>query len=193
MQAVDFFLVASAFLSAAYVSALRFTHPMVAAGVAALGIWFSICFYHLGLRIRELLRAGEAALAPAQRVLAELTGVPAFKICDRVENPERPHTAYSRVITKLTWVTSVGFGLGIIYAVYVTLRNHGASGARDELLLLVTYRSLVVLAAMVVLYWAQRLVAQNRATMSLFQSVTALALAGAGVIALVVSAIRPLR
>ena len=43
MQAVNFFLVAVAFLSAAYVSALRFTHPLVAAGVSVLGVLFTVC------------------------------------------------------------------------------------------------------------------------------------------------------
>src|SRR5258705_7826150 len=72
MQAVNFFLVATAFLSTAYVAALRF--PVVAIGVSALGTLFSLVFYRFEIRIQELLKAGEKALYPAQRRLADLTG-----------------------------------------------------------------------------------------------------------------------
>ena len=56
MQAVNFFLVASTFLSAAYVSALHFSLPVVAAGVSGLGMMASVCFYLFELRIRKLVK-----------------------------------------------------------------------------------------------------------------------------------------
>src|SRR5258708_39837328 len=65
MQAVNFFLVATAFLSTAYVAALRF--PSVAVGVSALGALFSLVFYRFEIRIQELVKAGAKALYPAQQ------------------------------------------------------------------------------------------------------------------------------
>jgi hypothetical protein len=91
---VNFFLIAAAFLSGTYVSALYYHLPGVAAGVSALGLVFSLAFYMLESRIRELLKAGEDALKPAQRKLAELTGVDEFNISERVEKARYPLTAY---------------------------------------------------------------------------------------------------
>src|SRR5882724_9369201 len=99
MQAVNFFLVATAFLSTAFVAALRF--PLVAAGVSALGALFSLVFYRFEIRIQELLKAGEKALYPAQQKLADLTGMQEFKICETVETAGRPFTKYSTVIRAL--------------------------------------------------------------------------------------------
>jgi hypothetical protein len=192
MQAAYFFLIASAFLSAAYVGAIH-SYPKVAVAVGVLGVFFSACFYMFEVRIRELLHAAEDALAPAQRALAEATDEPTFKICDRVKTPRYPRTAYSTVIRTLLLVTSIAFLCGIINAAYASLESPVALSLRDELLLLVVYRSVVVLGAIAFDYWAQKLVAHDRATTSLAQYLTALALAGTGIFALVVSTIRPLR
>lgn len=129
MQAVDFFLVAVAFLSAAYVSALHFGLPAVAAGVAVLGVMASVCFYLFETRIRELLKAGEAALKPAQRALAELTGVAEFKICDVVERPKYWFTSYNKIIKILYGFTVVAFLIGFVYAAWSHF-FHGIGGVR---------------------------------------------------------------
>lgn len=192
MRAVYFFLIASAFLSTAYVGAIH-SYPRVAIAVGVVGVLFSVCFYMFEVRIRELLHAAEDALVPAQQALAEATDEPAFKICDRVKTPEHPRTAYSTVIRTLLLVTSIGFLCGIINGAYVSLESPVALSLRDDLLLLVIYRSVVVLGAIAFVYWAQKLVARDRATRSLAQYLTALALAGTGIFALLVSAIRPLR
>jgi hypothetical protein len=193
MQAVNFFLLASAFLSAAYVSALRFTYPLVAVGVAALGVGFSVCFNRFELRIQELLRAGEAALAPAQGMLAEVVRLPEIRICERVEKPQRRFTAYSSVIRALHWVTAVGFLGGVIYAAYLGLRRPLRPSAHDELLVLLTYRSVVVLAAVAILHSARNLAAGDRTTLNWFRYAIAFALASAGIVTLLLSVLRPLR
>jgi uncharacterized membrane protein YeaQ/YmgE (transglycosylase-associated protein family) len=54
----------------------------------------------------------------------------------------------------------------------------------------IAYRILVVLAAVAALYLGQNLAARDRATLNWFQYVIALALVGAGIFILVVSAIR---
>lgn len=189
MQAVNFFLVATAFLSTAFVAALRF--PVVAVGVSALGALFSLVFYRFEIRIQELLKAGEKALYPAQQKLADLTGVQEFRICEAVESARRPFTKYSSVIRTLYGSTAVGFLLGLIYAIGRISRED------DPLVPIIVYRVFVLLAGVVVLYLGQNLLARDRASLSWLQSaitiVIAIAMVTAGIFVLVVNAIRVLR
>jgi hypothetical protein len=187
MQGVNFFLVASAFLSTAYVSALHFALPIVAAGVGLLGMVFSICFYLLEMRIRGLVKAGERALIPVQRKLAELTNVPEFMICDFVEKPKHSYAKYSVVIRTLYWSTAAEFLVGIVYA------SHSFSTVPHELQALVLYRCVVVLAAVASLYWGQNLIARERGALNWFQCAVGLVLVTLGAFVLVVSAVRQLR
>jgi len=184
MQAVNFFLVATAFLSTAYVAALRF--PAVATGVSALGILFSLVFYRFEIRIQELVKAGEKALYPAQQKLADLTGMPEFKICETVETAGRPFTKYSTVIRALYGSTAIGFLLAFTYAI-------GRAWEEDEPLPVIAYRTVVVMAAVAALYLGQKLVARDRTSLNWFQCVIAFALVGAGIFVLVASVIRLLR
>jgi hypothetical protein len=185
MQAVNFFLVATAFLSTAYVAALRF--PPVAIGVSALGILFSLVFYRFEIRIQELVKAGERAMSPAQQKLADLTGIQEFKICATVEIAKRPLTKYSIVIRALYGSTAGGFILALIYAVGRVLE------ANEPPLPMIVYRTVVVLAAVLTLYLGQNLVARDRTKLNWFQCLIALVLVSAGVFVLVTSMIRLLR
>jgi hypothetical protein len=54
---VNFFLVAVAFLAAAFVTALKDKHYAVAVGVGILGTWLSWWFHRLDLRTKELVEA----------------------------------------------------------------------------------------------------------------------------------------
>jgi hypothetical protein len=184
MQAVNFFLVATAFLSTAYVAALRF--PVVAMGVSALGTLFSFVFYRFEIRIQELVKAGEKALYPAQQKLADLTGMQEFKICETVETARVPFTKYSTVIRTLYGSTAAGFLMGLTYAIGRVSNEEGS-------LPMIAYRIVVVLAAVAAIYLGQKLVARDRTTLYWFQCVIAFALVGAGIFVLVVSAIRLLR
>ena len=184
MQAVNFFLVATAFLSTAYVAALRF--PVVAMGVSALGTLFSFVFYRFEIRIQELVKAGEKALYPAQQKLADLTGMQEFKICETVETARVPFTKYSTIIRTLYGSAAAGFLMGLTYAIGRVSNEEGS-------LPMIAYRIFVVLAAVAALYLGQRLVARDRTTLNWFQCVIAFALVGAGIFVLVVSAIRLLR
>lgn len=116
MQAVNFFLVAAAFLSGAYVSAIHYGEPVVAIFVAAMGASFSLFFNRLEARVRELVKTGEHAMRPAERKLVEGTGIAEFAICDIVENPSIRFTKYSTVINYLHRITGAGFVLGVVYA-----------------------------------------------------------------------------
>jgi len=176
--------VATAFLSTAYVAALRF--PVVAMGVSALGTLFSFVFYRFEIRIQELVKAGEKALYPAQQKLADLTGMQEFKICETVETARVPFTKYSTVIRTLYGSTAAGFLMGLTYAIGRVSNEEGS-------LPMIAYRIFVVLAAVAALYLGQKLVARDRTTLNWFQCVIAFALVGAGIFVLVVSAIRLLR
>jgi hypothetical protein len=184
MQAVNFFLVATAFLSSGYVAALRV--PPVAIGVSALGILFSLTFYGFELRIQELLKAGEKALYRAQRCLADETGIPEFNICEAVEIARIPVTKYSKVIRTLYGTTSVGFTAGLVYAITHFSNGEGASP-------LDSFRIIIVLAATFSLYLGQRLATGENVTPKWLQIAFAIALLGAGICLLAVSAIRPLK
>jgi hypothetical protein len=115
MQAVNFFLVATAFLCAAYVTALNYSRNAVALGVSLVGIAFSIFFAVLEARVRELVKSGERAIIPAQRILASRTSVAELTICDFVEKPSH-RTKYSTAISALHYCAISAFTLGFAYA-----------------------------------------------------------------------------
>jgi hypothetical protein len=184
MQGVNFFLVATAFLTTAYVAALR--SPGVAAGVSALGAMFSLVFYRFEIRIQELVKAGERALFPSQKNLAELTGLQEFKICEYVENAKTPFTKYSIVIRTLYGSTAAGFLLAFTYAI-------ASASNEDWSIPVIAYPICVLLAAVVSLYLGQKLVARDRATLNWFQCAIAFVLVSAGIFVLVVIAIRLVR
>jgi hypothetical protein len=69
MQTFNFFLVATAFLIAGYASLLE-KHRWAAFGVALLGAWLAFWFNRLDTRSRQLVKAGERALAVLQAQLA---------------------------------------------------------------------------------------------------------------------------
>ena len=121
MQCVNFFLVAVAFLAAAFVTALKDKHYAVAMGVGLLGAWLSWWFHRLDLRTKELVEAGQAVLRHSQRRLATQTGIEELEILKRVERPVRCWTSYSDVIRVLHWTTLVAFLGGAAYAAGVRL------------------------------------------------------------------------
>ncbi len=75
MQAFNFFMVATAFLMAAYASLLE-KHPVAAAVLAAVGAWLAFLFNRLDARSRQLVDAGRLATAKAERVVASQASKP---------------------------------------------------------------------------------------------------------------------
>src|SRR5690242_12856445 len=61
MQCVHFFLLAMAFLVAAFVTAVK-DHHVVAVGIALLGLAVTDWFRRLEIRTKELVKAGEDAM-----------------------------------------------------------------------------------------------------------------------------------
>jgi hypothetical protein len=119
MKSVNFFIVSIAFLTAAYVTALRFALPLSALGVAVVGVFLTICFSRIELRIKELIKASEAALKPLQEQLAKRSGIDNFKLFELVEKGKTPLTRYSQVILALHFTAIVMFVFGAIHAYFL--------------------------------------------------------------------------
>lgn len=116
LEAVNFYLVAAAFLSNAYVSALSASSFLVAIGVGLLGAFFAFNFFMLEQRVRTLVRAGEAALLISQSHLARDSHIPDIEILSRVDSPGKWTWSYSRVFRHLYLFTGIGFLLGSLYS-----------------------------------------------------------------------------
>jgi hypothetical protein len=137
MQAFNFFMVATAFLMAAYASVLE-KHPVVAAVVAAVGAWLAFLFNRLDARSRQLVHAGEDALKVSQAHLASLTNNPHLKTLDVVERPAASSddgfvrrrwlalkwsmSSYGGVINCVQWTIFALFLFGVAYAACVAIR-----------------------------------------------------------------------
>jgi hypothetical protein len=102
MQTFNFFLVATAFLIAGYASLLEKNH-WAAFGVALLGSWLALWFYRLDTPSRQLVKAGERALAILEAQLSATAGIPDLKIVENVERPEPGTSSYRRVIKVIEW------------------------------------------------------------------------------------------
>jgi hypothetical protein len=193
MQAVNFFLVAAAFLTAAYVNAIQYAHPVVAIGVAALGVFFCLVFYAFELRIRELIKTGEKALGQAQQKLAAITGLGEFEICKLVEKPRYPITSYHKVIRSLYMLTGITFLIGVGYAVHLSSYPVPVSGIGRELLIIALYRFVLLLGGILSVYWAQRLILSTQASLRWLNYVFAGAFGTIGILVLALSALKPLK
>jgi len=115
MQTFNFFLVAVAFILAAYATLLD-KHRVAAAGVALVGAWLAVWFQRLDRRTRQLIKAGEGALASREKRLVTLTGAQELAILARVETPEPGTSSYRRVIAVIQWTVVAVFLLCAAYA-----------------------------------------------------------------------------
>ena len=116
MRAINFFIVSIAFLTAAFVTALRFAHPAVSMIVCVAGLAFTVCFSRADKRIGELIKAGEAVLKPLQKQLAQRTDIDAFRISELVEQGKYCFSHYSTVIRTIHLTAGTMLVLGIVYA-----------------------------------------------------------------------------
>lgn len=108
LRALNFWIVAMAFLTAAYVSTVE-TEPAMASVVAALGALVSIGFQRLERRTRELVKLAEAALIPAEQRLANLTGIDALRLAQLSDVKREHFTSYAHVIMALQLIAIFGF------------------------------------------------------------------------------------
>jgi hypothetical protein len=123
MQAVNFYLIAAAFLSNAYVTALKDTNFLVAAGVGILGAFLAFIFFMLEQRVRNLIRAGETALKSGEEQLAADSQISEIEILKFVDTPAKWTWPYSKVFRYLYLITGMAFFLGFIYSLLRWLRE----------------------------------------------------------------------
>jgi hypothetical protein len=115
LQSVNFFLIAMAFLSAAFVTAAKEKMYVVAGGVAILATSVSYFFYRLERRIRSLVKAAEAAMLPLEDKLANALNVDALRIVSLVEDGRIGEWKYSKVFRYLYLASGIAFVLGLLY------------------------------------------------------------------------------
>lgn len=115
MQSFNFFLIATAFLVAAYASTLD-KRPIAAMGIALLGTWLAVWFNRLDRRTRQLVNAGESALEVAQARLADRIGIANIKLLEQVKYPERGASTYRQIIAVVQWTVALAFLVAAIYA-----------------------------------------------------------------------------
>lgn len=192
LLAIDFFLVASAFLSAAYVSALHYSAPAIALAIGLVGGWSTFCFSRFEIRVRELLKAAESALKPLQQKLSDAAGVGELTLCDRVEIPGHSFTSYNKVIKALHWVTGLAFAFGSLWAAYVIWPDWSAAKPAEETILVDIYRISILGSAVASLYFAYRISLLGREKLTWIHWLLCICLAGVGITILVIAGIRSL-
>jgi hypothetical protein len=121
MQMFNFFLIATAFITAAY-GALIGKFPEAAMIVALLGAWLTFWFNRLDRRNRQIVEASEAALAVCEARLSNLVNIPEVKIKKIVEEPMKEASSHARVINMIQWMILAVFLLGAVYALLVKLK-----------------------------------------------------------------------
>lgn len=115
MQTFNFFLISAAFLLAAYGTLLNSFH-WAALGVAVLGVWATYWFNRLDSRTKELIKAGERALAACEQTLVQISGIQELDIIRLVEKPSRGIPTYRVSFTNIEWGIAFVFVVGAVYA-----------------------------------------------------------------------------
>lgn len=109
MQFVNFWLVASAFLASALVSALSRDRFALGVALSLTGFVATACFYRLERRTRALVRIGEDAMRHAQRVLARRTGIKELELVSAADGHSRVLGGYGQIIRLLHGTAAVAF------------------------------------------------------------------------------------
>jgi hypothetical protein len=113
MQVFNFFVVATAFIIAAYATLLE-KNPAAAATLAAVGAWLTVWFNRLEARSRQLVEAGESALRFSQKRLADLAENASLMMHAAAEPPVMG--GYRCVIPVIQWTIFTLFVLAAAYA-----------------------------------------------------------------------------
>lgn len=114
MRAMNFFLVAAAFLTAGYVGAIGGERHLIAAFVAVLGLVATGVFWAIESRTRQLVHVGEAAMQAVENRLVETTGIEAARLTAIADDRTRSGRTYStafRVIYAAFAVSAAVFRL----------------------------------------------------------------------------------
>ncbi len=127
MQTFNFFLVAAAFLIAAYASLLE-KYPWAALIVGLVGAWTSFWFTRLDNRTRQLVNAGQDVLKVYQKKLAQRAQLPALEILEKVETASCDAFSYRVVIAVIEWTMVALFLLAVAFAGYHSLSDASSCG-----------------------------------------------------------------
>lgn len=117
LQTVNFFLVAAAFLTAAYVTAIKEQMHEISAVIALVGVLISYYFYRMECRVKAIIKAAEKAMEPIQDELATILSNDAVRIIALVENGGEEQWKYSKVFRFLFTTAGIAFGAGLIYSI----------------------------------------------------------------------------
>ncbi|QDV53512.1 hypothetical protein [Gimesia fumaroli] len=131
LQAVNFFLVATAFLMAAFVTAAKEQIFSLSAAVGVLAICISIYFYRMERRVQSLIHASENAIGPLQELLAKQVQIDSIRIVSHVENPRPGEWKYSKVFRHLYFSTGCAFGLGLMYSAWAAYKAPSIASAAN--------------------------------------------------------------
>jgi hypothetical protein len=118
MQTFNFFLIATAFLIAAYASLLE-KLPLAALAVSLVGAWIAFWFTRLDNRTRQLIDAGEDVLKTCQESIAKRANIPALEILKKVENLSPDASSYRIIIAIIEWTI---FSVFLFLAAYASYR-----------------------------------------------------------------------
>jgi hypothetical protein len=118
MQLINYFLVAVAFLSAAYAAGLRDDAPEVSAAVSVLGVILSVCFQRIEARTRQLIKLGEQSMNEVETIMKYQFELSNIMLVQRAEEQRSRFTSYRTVIRDLHWSTLIIFAIGFLYALY---------------------------------------------------------------------------
>lgn len=106
---ISFFLVAMAFLSAAYVAALRGDLRYVAAAVCLVGVVVSGAFLLLDIRNSDLSHAGELPLKELQGRLAAALKMDSLRISEKTDRPRYGWVSHGNVIKGIHILAMIAF------------------------------------------------------------------------------------
>lgn len=118
MQSLYYFLIAVAFLSAAYVGALT-RSDIVAASIAILGLLLTLAFRRLELRSRELIHLGEAALRAIEEEMANKAGIAEIQLVKGADSSRlRLVPTYRWAILVIQFSVGLGFAAAASFAFF---------------------------------------------------------------------------
>ncbi|MFA9432834.1 hypothetical protein [Egicoccus sp. AB-alg2] len=117
MRAMNFFLVAAAFLTVSYIGALDDERHVVAALVAVLGLVATGAFWTLESRTRQLVHVGEAAMKAVEGRLAETTGLEAAHLTAIADDRAPAGLTYSTAFRAIYAAFTVGALTAAVFAV----------------------------------------------------------------------------
>jgi hypothetical protein len=117
LQLVNFWLVAVAFLAAAFVQAHANHLTAIAIGVSATGALASLAFLRLDIRTQQLIQAAETALQLFEKELVDAGANPVIQLVQASTAARKSRLDSYRVIIRgLQLSVAVLFVLGAIYS-----------------------------------------------------------------------------